>query len=144
MYIYMYFPLTENGEDSGIREGHVRVMLYLYINVCIPLTENGEDSGIGEGHVRVMHVQHQEGPVDGNLYARVSKPASRTTSTSDSHHQEQHQHHVTSSSQYHHQEGSHHHQDRHQRPLANGGSLVPTDISFDSGISQTSGRQVPR
>ena len=49
---------AENGEDSGIGEGHVRVMLYPYIYIYIymyfPLTENGEDSGIGEGHVRYV------------------------------------------------------------------------------------------
>ena len=82
--------------------------------------------------MRVMHVQHQQGPIDGSLYARVSKSR-----------REQQQQRQESSSYEAHRD----HHTAHQRSLSDGGGFVsvtePTSgsVNYDSGIVSNTGNK---
>ena len=90
------------------------------------------DNTPAQSRVRVMHVKHAEGPLDGSLYAQVTKH------TSHQQQQQQHQHrHVTSSS-------SHRTQQQQVPVQVQVSSRHHLDYSADSGISSPlSGKIIP-
>lgn len=77
------FDAIERENDSLVACHHINLkrtcsVLFVCHTDCVKLCFTESESVGGESRVRVMHVQHTQGPVDGSIYATVSKSRSES------------------------------------------------------------------